>query len=95
MIAGVEAARFIGGEIGVPVLPDVSRRIRHTRMQSRLNDEERRRNVAEAFACAQSPLRPAIVDDVVTTGATADAMAAALIAAGAEHIQVWAAARAA
>lgn len=90
-----EIARFIGSAIGVPVLPGVCRRVRHTRMQSRLSDEERRLNVADAFACEQSPLRPAIVDDVVTTGATADAMAAALIAAGAEHVQVWAAARAA
>lgn len=90
-----EIARFIGRAIGVPVLPDICRRVRRTRMQSRLSDEERRLNVAEAFACQQSPLRPAIVDDVVTTGATADAMAAALISAGAEHVQVWAAARAA
>ena len=90
-----EIARFIGRSIGVPVLPGICRRVRHTRMQSRLSDEERRLNVAGAFACAKSPLRPAIVDDVVTTGATADAMAAALIAAGAEHVQVWAAARAA
>ena len=90
-----EIGRFIGREIGVPMLTDICRRVRHTRMQSRLSDEERRRNVAGAFACAHSPLRPAIVDDVVTTGATADAMAAALIAAGAEHVQVWAAARAA
>lgn len=90
-----EIARLIAREIGVPMLPDLCRRVRHTRMQSRLSDEERRLNVAGAFACAQSPLRPAIVDDVVTTGATADAMAAALIAAGAEHVQVWAAARAA
>ncbi|MCY3941837.1 MAG: ComF family protein [Gammaproteobacteria bacterium] len=90
-----EIARLIAREIGVPMLPDICHRVRHTRMQSRLSDEERRLNVAGAFACARSPLRPAIVDDVVTTGATADAMAAALIAAGAEHVQVWAAARAA
>ncbi len=89
-----EIARLIAREIGVPMLPDICRRVRHTRMQSRLSDEERRLNVAGAFACAQSPLRPAIVDDVVTTGATVDAMAAALIAAGAERVQVWAAARA-
>lgn len=88
-----EIARLIAREIGVPMRPDICRRIRHTRMQSRLSNEERRLNVAGAFACAQSPLRPAIVDDVVTTGATVDAMAAALIAAGAEHVQVWSAAR--
>ena len=90
-----EIARFIGREIGLPVTPGLCRRVRHTRMQSRLSDDERVRNVAQAFACSQSPLRPAIVDDVVTTGATADAVAEALIDAGAEHIQVWAAARAA
>lgn len=90
-----EIARFIGREIGLPVLPGLCRRVRHTRMQSRLGDEDRKANVADAFACSESPLRPAIVDDVVTTGATADAVAAALIAAGAEQVQVWAAARAA
>ena len=64
--------------------------MRPTRMQSRLNDQERRSNVAGAFECSSSPQRPAIVDDVVTTGATADALAAALIAAGADRVQVWA-----
>ena len=90
-----EIARFIGREIGVPVVGDLCRRVRQTRMQSRLNDQERRSNVARAFQCSRSPERPAIVDDVVTTGATADALAAALITAGADRVQVWAVARAA
>ena len=90
-----EIARFIGREVGVPVVGDICRRVRHTRMQSRLSDQDRRSNVAGAFECSRSPERPAIVDDVVTTGATADAVAAALINSGADRVQVWAVARAA
>ena len=90
-----EIARFIGREVGVQVVGDICRRVRHTRMQSRLSDQDRRSNVAGAFECSRSPERPAIVDDVVTTGATADAVAAALITSGADRVQVWAVARAA
>lgn len=89
-----EIARFVARELGIPVVPGVCRRVRRTRMQSRLSDQERRSNVAGAFECSGSPRFPAIVDDVVTTGATADAMAGALIAAGADRVQVWAVARA-
>ena len=89
-----EIARFVGREIGVPVRTDICRRVRHTSMQSQLGDEDRLANVAGAFRCADSPQRPAIVDDVVTTGATVEAMADALSAAGAEYLHVWAVARA-
>ena len=42
---------------------------------------------------ARNSFDPAVVDDVITTGATADALAAALLAAGAGRASVWAVAR--
>jgi len=89
-----EIARFVGKAIGVPVRAGICRRVRHTKMQSQLSDEDRRANVAGAFACSDAPLRPAIIDDVITTGATVDAVAGALAGAGAEYLHGWAVARA-
>lgn len=66
----------------------LARRIAHTSPQSRLDRESRRRNVAEAFAIAR-PVRGwhvAIVDDVMTSGATLDALAHALKTAGARRV---------
>ncbi len=55
----------------------------------------RARNVATAFAVVRNVagLRIAIVDDVITTGATVNALAAALLAAGAARCEAWAVAR--
>jgi predicted amidophosphoribosyltransferase len=56
---------------------------------------ERRQSVANAFRVARdcTGRRIAIVDDVVTTGATVNALAAALRAAGASRCVVFAVAR--
>jgi predicted amidophosphoribosyltransferase len=57
---------------------------------------ERRRNVRGAFVAA-APVQGrhlAIVDDVMTTGATMEAAAAALLAAGAARVDAWVVARA-
>jgi ComF family protein len=71
------------------------RRARETQPQPGLRRRERRRNLEGAFACDRnlSGLHVAIVDDVMTTGATVDAVAAALRRAGAARVSAWVAAR--
>jgi predicted amidophosphoribosyltransferase len=64
---------------------DVLVRVRATRSQTTLDLEERRASVAEAFgvrACAPRDTPLILVDDVWTTGATAEACCAALRASG-------------
>jgi len=76
LLAGV-----LGGMLGVPVLEQALRRTRETRSQTRLAPAERWRNLAGAFAADAADLagrRVALVDDVMTTGATLGAAATAL-----------------
>jgi ComF family protein len=81
-------AAALGRAAGLPVAAALRRR-RETRSQTRLPPAERRRNVQGAFA-ATGPglggLRVALVDDVLTTGATLGAAATALAALGPETI---------
>lgn len=77
--------------LGVPFCPDVVVRWRETASQVGLNVHERRSNVAGAFRVSGpfSFRRVLLVDDVMTTGATLDAVAQALRDQGdVEH--VWA-----
>jgi ComF family protein len=71
-------------------------RIRETAPQVGRGRTERSRNVRGAFwaTCAVEGREVALVDDVVTTGATADAAARALLDAGAVRVTVLALARA-
>ncbi|HXZ49022.1 MAG TPA: ComF family protein [Usitatibacter sp.] len=92
----LEVARQIGRRIGVRTSATGLRRLRETPPQEGLTRRERRANLRGAFGCdlALGGAHVAIVDDVVTTGATADALARVLKARGAGHVAVWALARA-
>lgn len=91
-----EIAIFAAREIGLPVLDRLARRIRATAEQATLPAIARRRNLRGAFEAAghSMPARVAIVDDVLTTGATAEEFARTLRRAGCRWIEVWAVARA-
>ena len=91
-----EIARFAGEIIGVPVLDRVALRMRATEEQAALPASVRRVNVRGAFEVLAGCVPPAvaIVDDVLTTGSTADALAGALKRAGCRRVEAWAVARA-
>lgn len=91
----LEVARPAARRLGLPLLAQQVSRSRDTPAQSDLDARARRANVKRAFAVdGEVPAHVAIVDDVVTTGATVDALARALRRAGARHVSVWAVARA-
>lgn len=72
-------------------------RVRETPPQSGLSRQARLKNVRGAFDCAQrlDGMRVAVVDDVMTTGATLSEAAKALKKAGAVFVSAWVVARAA
>jgi predicted amidophosphoribosyltransferase len=81
-------ARELARTWGIGVEPFLVR-VRGSPRQRELTRIERRRNVATAFAAARpSPARIVLVDDVYTTGATANAAASALRKAGARQVEV-------
>lgn len=93
----LELARALAQAGAPPVLADVLRRQRPTRAQSELGAKARRSNVHDAFvlrAGAPLPAHVALIDDVMTTGATVSECARVLLAGGVQRVDVWTIARA-
>lgn len=91
----LEIARPLARRLRIPIAHRLVRRTRVTADQTDLSPAERARNVRGAFGCERdlAGRRIAVVDDVMTTGATLDELAAALKRAGAEWVESWVVAR--
>jgi len=91
----LEVARPVAAELELPLLITGITRSLPTRPQSKLNVYERHDSVDGVFSVSRDLCgrNIAIVDDVITTGATVNALAGALHLAGAVEIQAWAVAR--
>ena len=95
----LEIARPLARLLDVPLQPRLALRVRETRAQSGVAPQERQANLAHAFAIApdHGPLLPGchvgIVDDVMSSGHTVNALAAACKRAGAARVSILVAAR--
>jgi ComF family protein len=90
-----EIARCLRRRTGAALAPRAARRIRDTAAQTDLPYAERAKNIRAAFACELdlSGKSVAVVDDVMTTGATLNELARELKRAGAARVENWVVAR--
>ena len=91
----LELARPLSKAFAIPLLHDILHRIRDIAPQSGLGAQARLRNPRGAFAVGGGALPPhiALVDDVMTTGATLYECARTLKRAGVQRVDAWVAAR--
>ncbi len=89
-------AAYLGKKIGLPVCNDIVR-VKHTEHQTLLSRHQRSKNLKGAFQLIDSSRIKGktvlLVDDVYTTGSTADECSATMREAGAKHIYVLTCAR--
>ncbi|WP_407331689.1 ComF family protein [Enterovibrio sp. 27052020O] len=83
-------ANALAKQLGVQCEPNVLKRHRATRQQQGLSRQSRLSNLREAFSMTGSlPERVALVDDVVTTGATIAEICRLLRSQGVKHIDIY------
>ena len=90
-------ARALSNKMGFRTNPNMLKRLRQTKTQTELNREERLQNVAGAFCLGRGTsvlgIQVLLVDDVITTGATACSCARILLEEGANRVVIAAVSR--
>ena len=91
----MQLAQRLSQQLHVPLLAHACVRIRNTPSQSGLPWKERNKNMRKAFDCSTvvTGKHIAVVDDVMTTGATLNELAHTLLRAGASEVSAWVVAR--
>jgi ComF family protein len=85
-------AQGIASIIGKPIIVDAVRRTRNTQTQTKLNLEERYKNMKDAFGTLPGVSKKLygktclLVDDIITTGATTNSCAREILTAGAKCV---------
>lgn len=90
-----EIARPLSHWLDIPIDKRALSRIRDTDSQSGLSANQRQKNILKAFAYqASKPYsHVAVIDDIVTTGSTANEITKTLHRAGVEQVEIWGLAR--
>ncbi len=92
----LEIARTVSKQLKIPLDYSSCQRRKYTLQQSDLPAKRRKNNLRNAFTITR-PIKAdhiVILDDVMTTGATANELAATLKKAGVNRVDVWVCARA-
>jgi len=91
----LEIARLIAQQLNIRLEANVCKRIKLSPPQASLPLKQRVKNMKGAFSCTSrvDNLRVALLDDVMTTGASLNALAKAVKSAGASHVECWVVAR--
>lgn len=90
-------AKYLAKWLNIPLCSQFIQRVKNTPSQRGLAAKERKQNLKQAFKFFTLPFNYrsiAIVDDVITTGATLNEIAQYFRLLGVENIQVWGLARA-
>ena len=82
-------AKALSRETGIPMLGNMAVRTRDTAPMKNLNDKERKKNLQNAFQIDKGIVKYSyilLVDDIYTTGSTADALTEAMLLAGVKGV---------
>ncbi len=91
----LEVAKIIGKSLNIPIDYQSLQSTQQSLQQKTLNKQQRMSNINEQFSLTKSLTMThiALIDDVITTGATTKALAYLLRQQGATQIQAWSIAR--
>ena len=90
-----EIARIMSSQLNIKLDNNTLTRIRDTEAQAGLSATGREKNILKAFSCQNDKhyRHVAVVDDIITTGSTANEITRTLHRAGVETVEIWGLAR--